>query len=51
MAEKEKPRKVVAENRRARYDYAITETCLALTIFREELNTRYGPCACQACGD
>ena len=26
MAEKEKPRKVVAENRRARYDYAITET-------------------------
>jgi SsrA-binding protein len=26
MAEKEKGRKVVAENRRARYDYAITET-------------------------
>ena len=26
MAEKEKARKVVAENRRARYDYAITET-------------------------
>lgn len=23
--------------------YAITETCLALTIFREELNTRYRP--------